>query len=257
MEYTKRMPQCSGIYCIINIVNNKVYIGATKNLADRKSQHFSELRNNKHPNEYLQNSWNKYGEENFAFVPIELNLSLNVIDKHETFWINQFRSTNDKYGYNLMLGGNYLLSQRSKEQIQKSADKHKKPVLQLDLEGKLIKEWDCSKNAALALGFKASTISGCCRLIYGNKTYKGFIWIFKKDYNKETIENRLFLCKGVNWNFIEKIDVSTYKVVKVFKTLLDIYKEDGICTRTIRTNLNKYNFYVTKNFVYMRYNNKL
>jgi len=60
-----------GIYKIINVINNKFYVGSAVDLKRRKTRHFSELRNNKHPNGKLQNSWNKHGEQAFVFVVVE------------------------------------------------------------------------------------------------------------------------------------------------------------------------------------------
>ena len=57
----------SGIYKITNLVNDKFYIGSSKDLERRKKEHFNHLRKNKHCNSHLQRSWNKYGEENFKF----------------------------------------------------------------------------------------------------------------------------------------------------------------------------------------------
>jgi group I intron endonuclease len=57
----------SGVYYIKNIITEKGYIGSSKHVNKRKIQHFSKLRKNKHTNTHLQNSWNKYGEENFIF----------------------------------------------------------------------------------------------------------------------------------------------------------------------------------------------
>jgi group I intron endonuclease len=57
----------SGIYEIKNILNGKRYIGQAKNLRKRKSQHFAKLKRNEHGNQHLQNSFNKYGIENFVF----------------------------------------------------------------------------------------------------------------------------------------------------------------------------------------------
>ena len=44
----------SGIYVIINTINNKKYIGSSKNIEQRKRSHFHRLRHNKHENDYLQ-----------------------------------------------------------------------------------------------------------------------------------------------------------------------------------------------------------
>lgn len=60
-----------GIYKIINIVNNKFYVGSAVDLKRRKTRHFSELRSNKHNNRHLQAAWNKYGEQSFVFVVLE------------------------------------------------------------------------------------------------------------------------------------------------------------------------------------------
>jgi hypothetical protein len=38
----------SGIYCIKNIINNKLYIGSAKNFRIRFNIHLSQLRKNKH-----------------------------------------------------------------------------------------------------------------------------------------------------------------------------------------------------------------
>ena len=60
-----------GIYKIINVVNNKFYVGSAVDFKRRKTRHFSELRTKKHNNSKLQNAWNKYGEQAFVFVIVE------------------------------------------------------------------------------------------------------------------------------------------------------------------------------------------
>ena len=60
-----------GIYKIINVVNDKFYIGSAVNLRKRKARHFSELRTGKHKNRHLLAAWRKYGEQSFVFVVVE------------------------------------------------------------------------------------------------------------------------------------------------------------------------------------------
>ncbi len=60
-----------GIYKIINVVNNKFYVGSAVDLKRRKARHFSELRNGRHNNRHLQAAWVKYGEQAFVFVVVE------------------------------------------------------------------------------------------------------------------------------------------------------------------------------------------
>ena len=71
MVIGKELATKIGIYCIENTINNKKYIGSSKNVFKRKNRHFGDLRNNIHPNKKLQASYNKYGVENFKFYVLE------------------------------------------------------------------------------------------------------------------------------------------------------------------------------------------
>lgn len=62
----------AGIYLIRNIINNKCYIGSSYHTDKREKEHFGRLYNNKHHNIHLQNSYNKYGKDNFKFYVIEI-----------------------------------------------------------------------------------------------------------------------------------------------------------------------------------------
>lgn len=90
----------SGIYAITNQVNGKVYIGKSISIGRRWKEHKYELRYNKHCNEYLQNAWNKYGEENFSFEIVE-ECDEHVLPLKEVEWINTFGTFNRDIGYNL------------------------------------------------------------------------------------------------------------------------------------------------------------
>ncbi len=110
------------IYKITNTVNNKVYIGQTKNKNERKHQHFCELRNNKHTNKHLQHSFNKYGEGNFTYEIIE-HCDISNVDEREKYWISCFSSIDMRYGYNIEEGGCQTknLSQFTRNKISKKA----------------------------------------------------------------------------------------------------------------------------------------
>lgn len=80
-----------GIYKITNLVSARVYVGQTKERFQRRYWlHCWLLRNNRHDNKYLQNSWNKHGEENFVFEVIEV-LDECDIDEREKYWIDYYR----------------------------------------------------------------------------------------------------------------------------------------------------------------------
>lgn len=88
-----------GIYKIINIVNNKFYVGSAVNLQRRRSRHFSELRTGVHNNRHLQAAWNKYGEEAFIFVVVEEAQPLDNILELEDKWLKDHAGKD--YCYNI------------------------------------------------------------------------------------------------------------------------------------------------------------
>ena len=88
-----------GIYKIINVVNNKFYVGSAVNFSRRKSRHFSELRNNRHNNSKLQNAWNKYGESAFVFVEVELVKDKALLLAVENVWLKEH--VGKDYCYNI------------------------------------------------------------------------------------------------------------------------------------------------------------
>ena len=95
----------SGIYMIENQVNGKTYIGQTSDLERRKKEHLNKLKNKTHHNLHLQNSFNKYGEDNFVFKTIKRNIPKSQLNSLEQRYIKVFKSSNPKFGYNLTNGG--------------------------------------------------------------------------------------------------------------------------------------------------------
>ena len=112
----------SGIYKIINIVNNKIYVGSSVNIKERKKRHFIKLKSNKHENRYLQNAFNKYGEENFIFEIIEYVENKNMLLEREQYWIDELSVCDRNIGYNMRLkaGSNlgYICSEETREKLR-------------------------------------------------------------------------------------------------------------------------------------------
>lgn len=87
----------------------------------------------------------------------KLNNSLNNLE-----WVTRVENSQHSYRYGL---------QKSKKS---GANDKSKRVLQMDLMGNPIKEWDCVMDIERELGIKNGAISNCC--LGKSKTSSNFIW---------------------------------------------------------------------------------
>lgn len=92
------------VYCIINLINSKVYIGQTINLKNRLKQHRKPITSLDNLT-YLQRAFLKHGIENFEIEIIDYALDKDQLDFLEILYIDKFNSRNSKYGYNIREGG--------------------------------------------------------------------------------------------------------------------------------------------------------
>lgn len=116
----------SGVYCIENTINNKKYIGSSKNIAHRFKRHLCYLRNKTHVNKHLQSAITKYGIENFKFFILE-KCSPEDIFKREQYHI-------ESYDWD-------ILYNKTKIAGSGGADVQRKPIYLLDLFGNIVKEF--------------------------------------------------------------------------------------------------------------------
>lgn len=110
------------VYRISNLINEKSYIGQTKNLQARWSNHKTlpqKIRDGYLGKQYAQvihYAIAKYGLENFKFEVLEEVPSVKEANEREDYWIVYFDSLNN--GYNSVPGGNnFVLSEETKLKI--------------------------------------------------------------------------------------------------------------------------------------------
>lgn len=109
----------SGVYCIENKINGKKYIGSSQDVYKRRNRHFSELKNRKHKNIKLQNSYNKHGKGAFQFYVLEFVEVKDLLIDREQYYINK-----EKPRYNINMIANSSLgvkrSEETKEKIRQA-----------------------------------------------------------------------------------------------------------------------------------------
>lgn len=207
-----------GIYKIVNIINNKCYIGSSNNIERRFYRHKWHLNNNHHDNPYLQNAWNKYGEENFIFQPISFCKEEELL-YHEQQLINKLKP---EYNFNLKtfrppswkgkkltkehinkirdsrIRGGKKWSQASRDKMSKSTKGVPKPnnhsiktIYQIELgTNRVLNTFKSVIEAARYINKdKATKIKdGIAKCATGvNATAYGYFWLYKKQINKQLL----------------------------------------------------------------------
>jgi group I intron endonuclease len=89
------------IYKIVNQVTGKFYIGSTvRDLSIRFWEHRKSLNQGKHHSVYLQRAWDKYGADNFEFIPVRTGSS-DQIRVIEQILLDRFQPYDPVIGYNM------------------------------------------------------------------------------------------------------------------------------------------------------------
>ena len=236
---------------IMNLINNKLYIGSTNNFKKRKRDHFNSLRKNKHTSSHLQQSWNKYGEKNFIFIEVEQVLDEDILFDRESSWIIFKKSTDPKFGYNLgipcknsplrketlnkLLHASYLqhykdnpninleeflAGKRSKDlKILKGRDHLKKKIFLFNkFTGEKELEFNSITDVAKYFNKKYNTI---LRFVDKNdRTYLGYFLVREENYSSEKIYKleekvtKRYIKKGLfEGNPIECTNLETKEVI--------------------------------------------
>ena len=98
------------VYKIINVINRKSYIGITNNIEDRFNFHrkrYNKLSKAEYIEKPLYKAFRKYGIENFKFLVLYDNLSLEEAKIKEVELIKKFKTLVHENGYNVTKGGDW------------------------------------------------------------------------------------------------------------------------------------------------------
>lgn len=240
------------IYCITNKINNKKYIGQTKRTVEERWKQHLYCYERLNSNNYLYNAMKKHGVENFTIEELE-ECPNEKLNEREKYWILIKNSyyINEK-GYNLTYGGEgaikysddqilslwnkgytgkdiaielgsniSVICQRlnklvGKEKIQeRKIEKISKPVIQYNLYGDFIKEWDSASKAEKELNISSGSITKCCKK--ERVTSFNSLWKYKDDINTSIEDLKIKYAKSVSCNDVYLIDENN-NIIEYFET---------------------------------------
>jgi len=159
------------IYKIINTINNKVYIGQTRQTLKERFRKHKQVVNYESSQTALKRAFVKYGVKNFNIECIE-ECDNDLLNEKEKFYIEEYKSKVPN-GYNMREGGeiDYTPSPKTTS----------KPVYQYTKEGIFINEYTSCDQAAKELNIDTSSLSKACRAIL--RSLSGFIFKYTKEEN--------------------------------------------------------------------------
>ena len=235
MRTSKLHENVCGIYCIRNIINQKVYIGKSVNIRQRIWNHISNLNSKqiKSENQHFINAWWKYGRENFEYFVLEIidinqeNIE-NIFKDKELFWMDYYNSYNRDKGYNLRRDSSTKMIVHDETKIKYSQAQFKRyedPEQRIKTGLATSKYW---KNNPEAVKIMANKVSdSVTKYLIQQYSKDGLILI--KTWNKVKdiiIENPTYkthniysVCSGA------KPTMYGYKWIKILKD--DIVQPDG------------------------------
>ncbi|RTL00249.1 MAG: hypothetical protein EKK57_07555 [Proteobacteria bacterium] len=224
----------SGIYCIVNLVNNKRYIGQAVDLKRREYEHFFAK---KRTNPLLRNSIKKYGLQNFVFIILEyLPANKEILTNAEQKWLDFYKDKWDRL-YNLCPIAETTLGLKATEeakqniskalkgkkkspeyieklkirmqnstyqikQLEKATELKKRAVNQINIDtGEILNTFPSIKDAAIYM--KAPTPHNIGQVARGyQSTAYGYRWEFADNTTvpKEKINCKKVIMCDLEWN---------------------------------------------------------
>lgn len=153
------------IYAIVNIIDDKHYVGQAADKNKRWKNHRIALQYNKHPNRYLQSAHNKHGAETFIYVVLEKIFNDLLLTEREQYWMDILKVCDSEHGYNLAPAAGSPLGVRHTDETKLNWSKQRKGKkrsaefglsVSIRMTGKIITEETRNKLIASHTGYKHS-----------------------------------------------------------------------------------------------------
>lgn len=103
IDYNSENKYKSGIYCITNTIDNRIYIGSTQCFKRRFSEHLKSLSDNTHNNPHLQKFINKYGIDSIKFYIVEI-IDLDNLLIREQYYLDNYIDFNKDFNICKIVG---------------------------------------------------------------------------------------------------------------------------------------------------------
>lgn len=136
-----------------------------------------------------------------------------------------------------------ILSEETKNKVSNSIKELQgRRILQYDLDGNKIKEWDCIVDAAKQLNIDKANIGHCCSHKENHNSAGGFIWRYIEDSTPVIKYTSNSICV-LNLN---------HKLISIFKTATLASKELGVSTCSI-SNCCNHKIENVKGYIFVKY----
>lgn len=163
------------IYALKNTVNSKIYIGQTCGTLKQRWKGGFGYRGCIH----IDSAINKYGKDKFYYDALMYCLDQKEANSWEQEYINFYRSTEPKFGFNLRTGGkdNFTYSNYSKKKMSNSHKGKRNPLSE-----------ETRNKISIALTGKKASEDSKKKMSASNKNRAGF---FKGKHHSESTKLKL------------------------------------------------------------------
>ena len=234
-----------GVYCITNIINNKIYIGSTTtNFRHRYLQYCSGFKKELNNQPILYRAFRKYGFENFIFEIVCITTIENSLIM-EQFYIDKGTDYNSCLIAGSLQGLKHSINSKTRT-IKGGLHHCAKPIYQFTLDGEFIKKHESLIDAIKEIGKTKKGSSHLTQACIG-KTYSAFGYRWSFDEALIVRDNRLGKHKIqiTKDNFV-KIFISHNEVVEYFNSIGYLKVKQGSISNAIRLNNKLYNYKIER-----------